>query len=371
MIQRAVMLLGVLLLVGVASLPFITHSAPMPDAGYGFQRFWETHHGALIFGQPLTEAFEEQGRIVQYFEHARLEYVAEPEPAIEVGLLGREYSQWRTFPAQPPIVGAARSFTETAYVIRPPFQDFWEHYGGVEIFGLPISAPLWEQTSQGRFQVQYFERALFIYHPVYAGTHAAIELAPLGRNIAQARGFIDGPRGVAGTRMFEFVPQAPIPTATAVPPPTIVPPAPVQAPSVVQPSQTEARAAQPVNHTNKSITISIAQQWLYAYEGSQLVFDAPVTTGKDGFNTPTGTYAIYAKVPLQTMRGSLGGESWVVPDVPHAMYFNGGVALHGTYWHNLFGSGVRISHGCVNLPLESAAWLYSWAQMGTSVQVTP
>jgi lipoprotein-anchoring transpeptidase ErfK/SrfK len=69
------------------------------------------------------------------------------------------------------------------------------------------------------------------------------------------------------------------------------------------------------------------------------------------------------------MRGSINGESWVVPDVPHAMYFNGSVALHGTYWHNLFGSGVRISHGCVNLPLDAAAWLYDWAPVGTTVDV--
>jgi lipoprotein-anchoring transpeptidase ErfK/SrfK len=52
------------------------------------------------------------------------------------------------------------------------------------------------------------------------------------------------------------------------------------------------------------------------------------------------------------------------------MYINGGVALHGTYWHNLFGSGARPSHGCVNLPLRAAKWLYGWAPVGTPVRVT-
>jgi lipoprotein-anchoring transpeptidase ErfK/SrfK len=51
------------------------------------------------------------------------------------------------------------------------------------------------------------------------------------------------------------------------------------------------------------------------------------------------------------------------------MYINGSVALHGAYWHNLFGSGVRLSHGCINLPLDSAAWLYKWAPVGTTVVV--
>ena len=45
------------------------------------------------------------------------------------------------------------------------------------------------------------------------------------------------------------------------------------------------------------------------------------------------------------------------------------VAIHGAYWHNLFGSGVRISHGCINMRVADAAWLYEWAPLNTSVQV--
>ena len=101
-----------------------------------------------------------------------------------------------------------------------------------------------------------------------------------------------------------------------------------------------------------------------------MVFDAPVATGRDGMNTPTGNYTIYSKLRSQTMRGTDNGVPWVVPDVPHVMYFNGAVALHGTYWHNLFGTGARPSHGCVNLPLDSAAWLYDWAGIGVSVSVS-
>lgn len=115
--------------------------------------------------------------------------------------------------------------------------------------------------------------------------------------------------------------------------------------------------------------MNLSEQWLYAYEGGVLVYSAPVATGKDGFNTPAGTFRIGYKVELQTMRGSINGETWEVPNVPHAMYFNGDVALHGTYWHNLFGTGIRISHGCVNLRLGDAAWLYQWAPVGTLVTV--
>ena len=119
----------------------------------------------------------------------------------------------------------------------------------------------------------------------------------------------------------------------------------------------------------KWIEVSLAEQWLYAYEGDELIYDAPVSTGKDGFETPTGDFAIYAKLRLQTMTGSAGGETWVVPDVPNVMYIYGDIALHGTYWHNLFGTGVRMSHGCINLPLDAAALLYDWAPIGTPVWV--
>jgi lipoprotein-anchoring transpeptidase ErfK/SrfK len=120
---------------------------------------------------------------------------------------------------------------------------------------------------------------------------------------------------------------------------------------------------------SRSIVVSISDQWLYAYDDGELVFDAPVSTGKDGFDTPTGDFAIYEKLPLQTMSGTIGDEEYLVPDVPNVMYIYGGVALHGTYWHDLFGTGERMSHGCINLPLDAAEWLYGWADVGTPVTV--
>ena len=116
--------------------------------------------------------------------------------------------------------------------------------------------------------------------------------------------------------------------------------------------------------------VNLSDQWMYAYEGQNQVYDAPVSTGRDGMQTPTGTCSIYAKLKVQTMDGVLEGKKWVVPNVPNVMYISGGVALHGTYWHNRFGTGARISHGCINLPLRAASWLYDWAPMGTTVKVT-
>ena len=119
----------------------------------------------------------------------------------------------------------------------------------------------------------------------------------------------------------------------------------------------------------KRIEVDLTRQWMYAYEGDRLILSSGVSTGKPGWETPAGTFAVYAKLPLQTMSGNVNGESWYVPDVPNVMYFYRSVALHGTYWHNRFGTGERLSHGCVNLPLDVAAQLYNWAPIGTPVVV--
>lgn len=120
----------------------------------------------------------------------------------------------------------------------------------------------------------------------------------------------------------------------------------------------------------KQLVVDVSDQWLYVYEGGELVMTSPVSTGRDDFNTPVGTHRVIWKAALRTMKGTSLGETWEVPDVPHAMYLtNTGVALHGTYWHSSFGSGVRLSHGCVNLPLDVAAVLYDWAGIGTAVVV--
>ncbi|MFN8590948.1 MAG: L,D-transpeptidase [Thermomicrobiales bacterium] len=120
----------------------------------------------------------------------------------------------------------------------------------------------------------------------------------------------------------------------------------------------------------KVILVSIGRQTMWAMKAGEVMLSSLVSTGRAGFDTPLGSYAILTKLPSQTMSGVIGGESYNVPDVPNVMYFtNAGHALHGTYWHNNFGT--PMSHGCVNLPMDVAAWLYAWAPVGTPVQIVP
>jgi lipoprotein-anchoring transpeptidase ErfK/SrfK len=118
----------------------------------------------------------------------------------------------------------------------------------------------------------------------------------------------------------------------------------------------------------KWIEVNLSTQYLIAWQNGQRVNETYVSTGRPGFETPTGTWYVNTKLLSQTMSGCIQGECYYVPDVPWVMYFTDwGHALHGTYWHNNFGH--PMSHGCVNLPLDFAEWLYYWTPIGTPVVI--
>ena len=68
-----------------------------------------------------------------------------------------------------------------------------------------------------------------------------------------------------------------------------------------------------------------------------------------------GEYNVYWKLEKTLMAGA----DYYLPDVPYTMYFYGGYAIHGTYWHENFGQ--PMSHGCVNLRTEEAKQIFEWA----------
>lgn len=111
----------------------------------------------------------------------------------------------------------------------------------------------------------------------------------------------------------------------------------------------------------KWIDINLSRQTLTAYVGQTPVFTAVVSTGTSRTPTVVGTYSIYVKY-LST---PMSGPGYYLPNVPYTMYFYRGYGIHGTYWHNNFGT--PMSHGCVNMRTPDAQWLYNWAPVGTKV----
>lgn len=126
----------------------------------------------------------------------------------------------------------------------------------------------------------------------------------------------------------------------------------------------------------KRIQVDLTNQRLYAYEGDQLVFEFPVSTGK-WYPTPTGTFKIWIKLKRTKMEGGDPAirTYYYLPNVPNVMYFYNdeiaktrGFGLHGAYWHNNFGH--PMSHGCINLPLDAAEKLFTWADPPTNGNAT-
>jgi lipoprotein-anchoring transpeptidase ErfK/SrfK len=111
------------------------------------------------------------------------------------------------------------------------------------------------------------------------------------------------------------------------------------------------------------IEVVLSSQTLNAYEGDRLARTFTISSGLPRTPTPTGHYRIWIKLRYDHM----SGPGYSLPKVPYVMYFHRGYGIHGTYWHDNFGH--PMSHGCVNMRTEDAAWLYDWAQVGTVVQV--
>jgi lipoprotein-anchoring transpeptidase ErfK/SrfK len=120
---------------------------------------------------------------------------------------------------------------------------------------------------------------------------------------------------------------------------------------------------QPKSDTERWIHVDLSTQTVHAYEGDKVVRSFVVSTGKSSTPTVKGSYPIWVKLRYDDMRG----PGYNLKDVPYVMYFYRGYGLHGTYWHNNFGT--PLSAGCVNLTIPDAAWLYDFASVGTIVNV--
>lgn len=111
------------------------------------------------------------------------------------------------------------------------------------------------------------------------------------------------------------------------------------------------------------IDVDLTHQMLYAYAGNTLVNSFLVSTGTWQHPTVTGQFYVYVKYRYTDM----SGPGYYLPNVPFTMYFYSGYAVHGTYWHSNFGT--PMSHGCVNLSIPDAEWVYNFSSVGTLVNV--
>ncbi|MGH2532283.1 MAG: L,D-transpeptidase [Thermomicrobiales bacterium] len=349
----------------------------IPETGQTLDRLfldlWRSAGGANAYGYPITpEITLTNGHVVQYLQYARFEYWPEGDEhgnVVKLGNVGEELRPTVVQRSRGPFGGAAqndaaaeaarmarawlplagkaakressdtyRFVPETGHSVQMGFKAFWEATGEAAYLGHPLTE---EYTLDG-VTYQVFERGQLAWE-----RGKAPWLVPVGEVLAKRYKLDTAPRPQGDLPIYSddlFIPPpAPVDDVGAPPPPAGAP---------------------------RSIVIALSQQMMWAYEGDTVVLSSLVSTGKSGFETPPGTYQILVKKEIEDMEGLIGGEYYDVPQVPDVMYFTDvGHAFHGAYWHNDFGS--TRSHGCVNLPLDVAAWLYAWTPIGTTVLIVP
>lgn len=357
--------------------------------GY-FLDYWRANGGASVYGLPISEPFaSDNGYYSQVFENGIFQFILEMVwtdlPSVTLMPLGqdvldnrvdsfrddgrrgggggdRRSSVWK--PVDPSGVTATSAYNAggtwsetTGHTIAGAFYDTYVAMEGIYYLGSPISQPVRERG----LTVQYFEGGILMDHP-----DNGVSLAPLGKELIDQLGIDQTAADGSGLPVYDeslFY-------------------------SVANPN--------PLGDLNapgkRSIHISISNQLLTAYQGTTMITQTLVSTGLAPNNTEIGHFHVRYKLEKQDMAGTVDSsgavvamgeeaaneagsgaraneEAYVVKDVPNVMYFNyDAEALHGAYWHNNFGN--PMSHGCVNLPLDMAAFLYGWAALGTEVIVT-
>jgi len=127
----------------------------------------------------------------------------------------------------------------------------------------------------------------------------------------------------------------------------------------------------PAGVTNgRWIEVNLYEQVMTVYENSTMIFATLVGSGEPPFYTQPGTFQIYKMEENDYMTGSFEtdhSDFYYIEQVPYIMYYDGARALHGAYWNNYL--GYPGSHGCVNLSVADAHWLYNWAKEGDTVYV--
>jgi len=135
------------------------------------------------------------------------------------------------------------------------------------------------------------------------------------------------------------------------------------------------------NSAPQMIFVSISQRHMWACAGATQVYDSPVITGMENLAadlTPTGTYTIYAKIRDTHLIGHDSTGSWndyVNYWMPFLSNQYGIYGFHDATWRapsdfgNISPYSSNASHGCVEMPLAAATWLYNWGVIGTSLTI--
>jgi endonuclease YncB( thermonuclease family) len=215
---RAAILKRFILFVVLLLLPLVANSQiaytqasqiTFPETGKtlagSFLAYWQENGGLAQFGFPISNEISEQSQtdgqsyLVQYFERAVFEHHPENQPPYDVLLQLLGVARYTATypagaPAQSPNQDPGSVFVpETGHYIGNTFYQYWLSHGGLRQQGYPISDEFSEVSDLNgqSYLVQYFERAVFEYHPENPEPNKIL-LSQLGTFIYSGRYTADG-----------------------------------------------------------------------------------------------------------------------------------------------------------------------------------
>ncbi len=111
------------------------------------------------------------------------------------------------------------------------------------------------------------------------------------------------------------------------------------------------------------------------FSNDKLLRTIPITTGKEGFTTRSGTKVIIEKFESKRMNsetvGIGGAEAYDIDNVQYAMRLTySGEFIHAAPWSVASQGNANVSHGCTGMSTDQAAWLYSISKRGDVVEYT-
>ncbi len=106
------------------------------------------------------------------------------------------------------------------------------------------------------------------------------------------------------------------------------------------------------------IDVNLTEKVITLFEYDKPVFASFASVGREKNPTPEGTYKVWYKLKKAGMKGGPPLHDYIydLKDIPWIMYYNESYAIHGTYWHDRFGSPQ--SAGCTNLTQGDAAFIF-------------
>ena len=137
-----------------------------------------------------------------------------------------------------------------------------------------------------------------------------------------------------------------------------------------------------------SVTIKLAEQRAYFYKGGVLAGISPISSGREGLDTITGSFKIqekdvdhrsslfgaYVNDVGEVIQSDVNtrtdpkppGTKYVGASMPYWMRIKGGTGMHAGEL-----PGYPASHGCIRLPHHMAEFFYQAVALGTPVIVDP